>query len=146
MTRILRTLVIAILFSCGASVVQAPEPTPGLRYTVDLGELKKHENALRELVQHRVAERFGDVSGVETTVWWVQGRLRYLGKNYGGLCFKCTEIYVLDTGDLCNSSYIHELIHCYHTQIEGWRDFKHVNKKWWDLVEPLKKECRERGW
>jgi hypothetical protein len=124
-----------------------PDPTPGLKHAVDLSGSKKHEDALRALVQQRVAERFGkDVSSVETKVWWVEGELRYKGGKYGGLTYGCGEIYVRDTGDLCYSSYIHELLHCYHSEVEGWRDFKHVDKKWWSLVKPLKAECIRRGW
>jgi hypothetical protein len=144
--RFLWVLTLTIIVSCSAAVVLAPEPSPGLRYAVYLGEPRAHEDGLRRLVQQRVAEVHGDVSSVETTVWWVEGGLKHLGENYGGLCFGCSEIYVLDTGDLCYSSYIHELIHCYHATIEGWRDFKHESKKWWDLVDPLKQECARRGW
>lgn len=143
MIRILAVL--ALVLSCGAYV--HPEPTPGLKHAVDLSGPKKNENALRALVQQRVTESFGkDVSAVETTVWWVEGRLMYKGANYGGLTYKCDEIYVKDTGDLCYSSYVHELLHCYHSVVEGWRDMKHANKKWWDMVEPLKNECISKGW
>jgi hypothetical protein len=144
--KVVGVFVLALTIACGTIMVSQPEPTPGLRYLVELGRVKEHQEALRRLVQFRVAERFGNVSTVETQVWWVERRLRYKGEEYGGLCFKCTEIYVYDRRDLCTSSYIHELIHCYHRRIEGWRDFEHENLKWWKLVDELKIECRELGW
>lgn len=142
----IRVLVLfALVLSCGAYV--PPAPTPGLKHLVNLGGPKKHENALRGLVQQEVARRFGkDVSAVETRVWWVEGKLMYKGGSYGGLTYSCEEIYVKDIGDLCYSSYVHELIHCYRSKVTGTRDINHADKKWWDLVEPLRSECISRGW
>lgn len=142
----IRVLVLlALVLSCGAYV--HPSPTPGLKHRVDLSGPKKHEEALRRLVQSEVARHFGkDVSAVETRVWWVEGRLLYKGGSYGGLTYSCGEIYVKDIGDLCYSSYAHELLHCYHYEVEGVRDVEHESKKWWSLVEPLKIQCIKNGW
>jgi len=154
-------VVLALFVACatvpGSHFVKGPQPSD-LRFTVMIGE-KPNQEKLRQLVLETVTRNFGNVMDVDTTVWWVDQELRWWAQdketnkrldyktNYWGLCFGCDEIYVLDRNkSICDTSYIHELIHCYHAKVEGWRDFKHEHKKWWDLVKTLQAECRAQGW
>lgn len=137
---------VAACLSCTAKTPpKAPESSlpQGLRYDVIPGE-KANQRLLEAMVQRRVTKVHGDVMHVETTVWWVDGIIMYRGGRKGGLHFSCDEIYVSDY-PLCNSSFVHELIHCYRETLTGDPDGDHADKAWWDLVDPLKEKCRERG-
>ena len=152
MRTLLRSLLVAIVLACSSSHPKPPEaPQPkGVRFRVDLGK-KPNQDELEQYVRKVISSRFADVMDVTVKVWWTPEILRYHLKGdkglgyYYGLHFTCDEIYVYDRG-LCESSFIHELLHCFHTVLTGDGDKKHTNKIWWDLVDPMKAECSRRGW
>lgn len=112
---------------------------------------KPDEAKLLKLVKDVVSVRFGkDVDNVKMKLWWIEYPPPPFGGKtyYGGLCFSCEEMYVTDYGkwSLCESSYIHEAIHCLQGVVTGDTDPDHERKEWWELVEPITQICRERGW
>lgn len=158
----LRLLIISLIVGCASTLSpsllrKGPQPE-GLKFRVLLGQ-KTNQAKLEALVKEKILEKFGNVDDVKTTVWWVEGELRWWAYSdddeyrrldhkttYWGLCFGCGEIYVLDRStSICGTSYVHELIHCYYSKVTGKRDFRHKSE-WWDLVEPIREECYRRGW
>ena len=113
-------------------------------------------DTLREKYATELAKRKVDLSKVETRVFWSKeqcgGKIGLLYTEddvpgcYWGLTYSCTEIYVVEVTPISRSAFIHELGHCYYRGVYGKRDTLHTDTVFWNHVEKVKDDLRNRGW